>query len=86
VFTERRKNIQIVGKVRVVELYNKMVQNNLFIFFSHNAIFRVLGKIFSVFAMKIIYSSAFYAGKNHLTVYCLHVKIVLREKNIKSEK
>jgi hypothetical protein len=78
-----KKNIQIVGKVRVVELYNKMVQNNLFIFFSHNAIFRVLGKIFAVFAMKIIYSSASVSGKNHLTVYCLHVKFVRAKKNQK---
>lgn len=62
-FLQRSKNIQIISKVAVVELYNKMVQQQFiylfrlawgFELFSHGA-----GKSCSFSRVEIIYSSAF---------------------------
>jgi hypothetical protein len=96
---EEKKIIQTVSKVRVVELYNENGSKQFIylVFFSHNAVFRVVGKIFAAFfcQLKIIYSSVVVSGKNHLTVYSQREKIAeevqraeklwknLREKKIK---
>jgi hypothetical protein len=65
------KIIQTVGKVRVVELYNENGSKQfIYLFFSHNAVFRVLWKnLRGIFCgLEIIYSSAVVSGKNHLTI------------------
>lgn len=81
------KDIQIISKVAGVELYNKVVQNNLFIFRHADCFFPQSNfskptteswktSAMSAPQMEIIYSSAFVSGKNHLTVYSARERIV----------
>lgn len=79
-FLQREKDIQIISKVAELELYNKMVQNNLFIFrIWHGG----LADFFPIVCWKTLFLhrklyivARFVSGETHLTVYSLRVKIV----------